>query len=231
MNKIAIVTGASRGIGFETSIALASGGHQVIAVARSKESLEDLKQNHPEKIDILPADLTKEEDLSRLSEIISGKYTTIDILINNAGALVNKPFLKLEREDWEKMINVNLYIAVDLIRNLTPHFSDGAHILNISSMGGFQGSAKFPGLSAYSVAKGALSILSECLAVELGSRNIHSNALCLGAVQTEMLQEAFPGFEAPVRAEEMGGYIADFALNGNAFYNGQVLPVTIGNPE
>lgn len=231
MKKVAIVTGASRGIGYETTIALASKGHQVVATARSEKPLEKLKQTHPEQIGIFPTDLTKQKEVSLLSENIGEKHSSVDILINNAGALVNKPFMELDREDWEKMMEVNLYTAVDLIKSLVPFFSDGAHILNISSMGGFQGSSKFPGLSAYSVAKGALSILSECLAIELGSKNIHSNALCLGAVQTEMLQEAFPGFKAPVSAKEMGAYIADFALNGNNFYNGQVLPVTIGNPE
>lgn len=231
MTKTAIVTGASRGIGYDTAIALASKGHNVIGVARSRKALERLQQTHPEQIEILPTDLTVQQELNRLTTTISENYESIDILINNAGALINKPFLELTKENWEKMINVNLLTAVDLTRNFIPHFSNEAHILNISSMGGFQGSSKFPGLSAYSVAKGALSILSECLAVELASRNIHSNALCLGAVQTEMLEEAFPGFEAPVSAKEMGTYIADFALNGAKFYNGQVLPVTIGNPE
>lgn len=231
MNKTTIITGASRGIGYETASALASKGHTVLGVARSRESLEQLQQSHPDQIEVIPADLTDQKDLKRLAELIAKKQMSVDVLINNAGALINKPFTKLSRKDWDKMIQVNLMTAVDLIRNLLPHFSDEAHILNISSMGGFQGSSKFPGLSAYSVAKGALSILSECLAVELGSRNIRSNALCLGAVQTEMLEEAFPGFEAPVSAEKMGTYIADFALNGKDFYNGQVLPVTLGNPE
>jgi NAD(P)-dependent dehydrogenase (short-subunit alcohol dehydrogenase family) len=98
-------------------------------------------------------------------------------------------------------------------------------------MGGFQGSAKFPGLAAYSVSKGALSILTECLSVELSDKNIKANALCLGAVQTEMLEEAFPGIEAPLSAKEMGNYISNFAIEGSAFYNGKILPVALEDPE
>jgi NAD(P)-dependent dehydrogenase (short-subunit alcohol dehydrogenase family) len=110
-------------------------------------------------------------------------------------------------------------------------FNNPSHIVNISSMGGFQGSAKFPGLSAYSVSKGALSILTEALSTEFASKDIRVNALCLGAVQTEMFEEAFPGFKAPLSAEEMGHYIADFALTAHRFYNGKILPVSLEDPD
>lgn len=231
MSKTIIVTGASRGIGLETSKALADAGHDVIAVARSEEPLNRLRESKPQHIEAIPVDLTESIEVDQLVQSISEHYKSVDILINNAGALVNKPFLDLSKNEWQKMLNVNLFTAVELVKKITPLFSYEAHIVNISSMGGFQGSAKFPGLSAYSVAKGALSILSECLAVELSDKNIHSNALCLGAVKTEMLEEAFPGFEPRVNPEEMGAYIARFALEGNKFYNGRVLPVTLGDPE
>lgn len=231
MPKTAIVTGASRGIGYEISTALAEEGQQVIAVARSKELLESLQETYPDNIKTIPTDLTDSEELSNLIDEISQQKSAIGILVNNAGALINKPFDKLDKEDWQHMLNVNLITAVELIRSLLPFFAEESHIVNISSMGGFQGSAKFPGLSAYSVAKGALSILSECLAAEFTERKIIVNALCLGAVQTEMLEQAFPGFKAPVNAREMGSYIANFALEGSNFYNGQVLPVTLSNPE
>ena len=231
MSKTIIVTGASRGIGYETATALADQGHRVVAVARSVKKLQKLSGAYPELIQACPCDLTVDEDINKLSELISRDYTALDILINNAGALVNKPFDELEKKDWEHMISVNLMTAVQLTRKLLPHFASGSHILNISSMGGFQGSDKFPGLSAYSVAKGALSILGECLSIELADRDISSNTLCLGAVQTEMLEQAFPGFNAPVTAKEMGSYIANFALEGATFYNGQTLPVTLSSPE
>ena len=98
--------------------------------------------------------------------------------------------------------------------------------MHITSMGGVQGSSKFPGLSLYSAAKGAVSIFTESLSTEWVDRGIAVNALALGAVQTEMLDEAFPGLEAPVQPAEMGGYDADFCLKGHRLFNGKILQVT-----
>lgn len=97
-------------------------------------------------------------------------------------------------------------------------------------MGAFQGSAKFAGLSAYSASKAALHTLTECLALELADRQIKVNCLALGSAQTEMLEQAFPGYQSPVMAFEMGKYIADFALTGHRFFNGKILPVAVTTP-
>ncbi|MDZ7692542.1 MAG: SDR family oxidoreductase [Balneolaceae bacterium] len=129
------------------------------------------------------------------------------------------------------MMEANLYSAIRLTKALLSFFSDEAHIVNISSMGGYQGSAKFPGLSAYSVSKGTLVTLTECLTAELAEHHIKVNALCLGAVETEMFNNAFPGFDAPLKAEEMGTYLADFAVNGSTYYNGKILPVALADPS
>lgn len=107
---------------------------------------------------------------------------------------------------------------------------EGGHIVNISSMGGFQGSVKFPGLSAYSASKGALAILTECLAEELKDKNIKVNCLALGSSQTEMFEAAFPGMQAGTLAFEMGRYVADFALNGSKYFNGKIIPVSNTTP-
>lgn len=230
MSKTAIVTGASRGIGYELSKALAEEGHHVLAVARSAGSLEKLQAHEPKHIDIMPLDLTNADSIGKLKKEAENLCGKVDILVNNAGALVNKPFEDLNRKDWQHLLEVNLMAPVELVKSLLPLFSGDAHIVNISSMGGYQGSSKFPGLSAYSVAKGGLSILGECLAAEFTDRGIRVNTLCLGAVQTEMFEEAFPGFEAPVDSSEMGTYVAQFALEGSRFYNGQILPVTLGDP-
>jgi NAD(P)-dependent dehydrogenase (short-subunit alcohol dehydrogenase family) len=104
------------------------------------------------------------------------------------------------------------------------------HIVNIGSMGGYQGSVKFPGLSAYSASKAALHTLTECLALELNDLEIKVNCLAIGSAQTEMLETAFPGYQSPVMAFEMGKYIADFAITGHRFYNGKVLPVASTTP-
>ncbi|MCW9706160.1 SDR family NAD(P)-dependent oxidoreductase [Fodinibius salsisoli] len=231
MSKTAIVTGASRGIGYEICKKLAEKNHQVIAVARSQEPLNNLAEAYPQFIEAYPTDLTQEDAVSRFIQSVASTYDGIDILINNAGALIAKPFKELSLDDWRSQIESNLISAVNITKQLLSHFNTSAHIVNISSMGGYQGSAKFPGLSAYSVSKGALSILTESLAVELSEQALSVNALCLGAVQTEMLEQAFPGIQAPVSPKEMGAYIADFALTGSTFYNGKVLPVALDDPE
>jgi NAD(P)-dependent dehydrogenase (short-subunit alcohol dehydrogenase family) len=152
-------------------------------------------------------------------------------LINNAGLLINKPFRELSPEDWQAMFAVNVFGVAEMIRALLPVFTnDGGHILNVGSMGGFQGSAKFPGLSAYSASKAALASLTECLAEELKNDKIAVNCLALGAVQTEMLETAFPGFQAPVSSEEMGRLLAWFIRQGHTFFNGKVLPVSVSTP-
>lgn len=231
MSKVAVVTGASRGIGYETCKKLAENDHHAVAVARSADSLHLLQEFRSEYIHALPADLTEEKAIDSLVDTVDEHFEGVDILINNAGALINKKFSDLSLDDWRSQIESNLISAVHITKKLLPYFNEDAHIVNISSMGGFQGSAKFPGLTAYSVSKGALSILTECLATELKEQNIRANALCLGAVQTDMLEEAFPGIEAPVSPEEMGAYIADFALSASRFYNGKILPVALEDPE
>ena len=229
MPKTAIITGASRGIGREIAVALADQGHQVIAIARSEEKLNKLHQAYPRNIQVARVDLTQETELNQFTKSISEK--PIDILINNAGSLINKAFSELSPEDWQHMLDANLMSAINTTKAILPLLNAQSHIVNISSMGGFQGSSKFPGLTAYSVAKGALSILSECLAAEFADRQVAVNALCLGSVQTEMFNRAFPGFDAATQPEEMGTYIADFALNGLNFYNGKVLPVALNDPS
>lgn len=230
MSKIAVVTGASRGIGKKICKKLAEGGHHVVAVARSEQPLNKLANSYP-NISAIPTDLTNQMDVEKLIKLLQNEFINVDILINNAGALINKSFKELTLDDWRSQLESNLISAVHITQKMFPLFSNEAHIVNISSMGGFQGSAKFPGLAAYSVSKGALSILTECLSVEFSDKNIRANALCLGAVQTDMFAEAFPGMEAPVSANKMGNYIADFAVNASALYNGKILPVSLDDPE
>jgi NAD(P)-dependent dehydrogenase (short-subunit alcohol dehydrogenase family) len=125
---------------------------------------------------------------------------------------------------------VNVIGVMQTIQACLPKFSPGSHIVNISSMGGFQGSAKFPGLSAYSTSKAAVVSLTELLAEELKESGIKINCLCLGAVQTEMLETAFPGYQAPLQPAEMAEFICDFALTAHRFMNGRIVPVSLTTP-
>ena len=161
---------------------------------------------------------------------IESCFQHVDILINNAGALVAKPFTEINSEELERIYHVNVLSVFKLTQELIPKFSNNAHIVNISSVGGVQGSVKFSGLSAYSSSKAALLALTECLAEEYKETDLTFNCLALGAVQTEMLEEAFPGYQAPTSANDMATYIFDFSINGQNFYKGKVLNISKSTP-
>ncbi|MCA9522526.1 MAG: SDR family oxidoreductase [Myxococcales bacterium] len=230
-----VITGASSGIGRETAKRLVAGGHRVLAVARRRDRLEQLRSDCAAlsgEIFVESCDLTSPTLAEQLLPRMLGTLKRVDVLINNAGAIVNRPFAELSDDDWALMWKINVMAPVHLIRAFLPHMGrDGVgHVVNLSSMGGVQGSVKFPGLSAYSSAKAALAALTECLAVELVERSVHVNCVALGAVQTEMLESAFPGYEAPLSAEEFAVFLADFAIGGHRFCNGTILPMALSTP-
>jgi NAD(P)-dependent dehydrogenase (short-subunit alcohol dehydrogenase family) len=230
-----IITGASSGVGFEAVLELAlTTEHEIIALARSEDKLRRLYeiatglnpdcQLYPAKFDIV------HDDYASLVSFVKDRIGHVDVLINNAGQLQNKPFEETSQLDFAEMLQSNLLGHVKMIQHMLPMLAEGAHVVNIGSMGGFTGSVKFPGLSAYSASKAALHALTESLAVEYASRGIRFNCLALGSAQTEMLERAFPDYQSPVMAFEMGKFIADFALTGGKFFNGKVLPVAVTTP-
>lgn len=221
-----VVSGAGKGIGLELVKVFIENEHNTVAISRNISNLEKINSKflNPVSFDLIS------DDYNKLASIINSTLSNVDILINNAGLLVNKPFQDLTDDDFDNVFNTNVKAAFKLTQLLFPVFNEESHIVNISSIGGVQGSSKFPGLSLYSASKGAISILTECLAEELKESKISVNALALGAVQTEMLAEAFPGYKAPLSASDMAHYIYDFALTGNKYYNGKILPVSISTP-
>ncbi|HNR42392.1 MAG TPA: SDR family oxidoreductase, partial [Bacteroidales bacterium] len=161
---------------------------------------------------------------------ILSRFSRIDILINCAGSLTVKDFMDITDSEARMMMEINFFGPAALIKLVVPLMGEGSHIVNISSMGGFQGSSKYRGLSYYSASKASIACLTECLASELSGSGISVNCLALGAVQTEMFGTAFPGMNAPVMPEQMAGFIAYFAVSGNKFFNGKILPVAIADP-
>ncbi len=240
-----VVTGASGGIGFQTAIYLAGKEHNhIFAVSRSKDGLAELK-NQFEKLEgrgrltTVQGDVSKPDFLHDLVGVINKSVDSIQGIINNAGVLCYKSFEELSDEDWMTTYEVNVFAPVRLIRTLMPFLKAGdlmngshfrSHIVNIGSIGGVMGSVKFAGLSAYSSSKGALSVLSECLAEELSEFGVAVNCLALGSVETEMFKSAFPSFTASMKPDQMARYIGDFVENGFCYYNGKVLPVSFSTP-
>ncbi len=221
-----IITGSSRGIGFELAKLFADEGHQVLALSRNSKPISDL---HHTNISSFPFDLSKESDLEKLNDFLKG-WKTVDVLINNAGKLLNKPFLDTSASEFEAVYHVNVFGVARITQAVLPKMQKGGHVVTISSMGGVQGSVKFPGLSAYSSSKAAVITLTELWAEEYKETGPSFNVLALGAVQTEMLEEAFPGYQAPTTALEMAEYIKGFALTGNKMYNGKLLQVSSSTP-
>lgn len=222
-----IITGSSRGIGFEMAQLFADAGHSVLALSRNVTPITEL--NH-KNIQGFSFDLAQPSDLEKLEKFVKAEWKHIDILINNAGKLVNKPFLETSMEELKAVYEVNVFGVAAVTKVVLPFMSKEGHVVTVSSMGGVQGSAKFPGLSAYSSSKGAVITMTELWAEEFKETGPSFNVLALGAVQTEMLAEAFPGYQAPVTALQMAAYIMNFALTGQALYNGKVLQVSSSTP-
>lgn len=226
MMKKIIITGTSRGIGYELALNFAEAGHNVLAISRKmpKELLD-----HP-NITCLAADISEGAGAESIKNFMESTWHHADVIIHNAGALILKPFEQITAEEFEYIYKVNVFGVAALNRAVLPYMQKGGHVVTISSMGGVQGTVKFAGLSAYSSSKGAVTTLSELLAEEYKEQGIAFNVLALGAVNTEMLREAFPGYEAPLSPEEMADYIYNFALTGNKYYNGKVLQVSSSTP-
>ena len=199
----------------------------MLALSRNEQPVIDLNLQN---VTSFSFDLGKEDDYHKVEDFIKANWQQVDVLINNAGALLNKPFVETSISDFEYVYKTNVFGVAEMTRVVIPFMAKESHVVTVSSMGGVQGSMKFPGLAAYSSSKGAVITLTELLAEEFKETGPSFNVLALGAVQTEMLEEAFPGYIAPTTAKEMADYIADFSLNGQKYYNGKMLQVSNSTP-
>jgi short-subunit dehydrogenase len=202
----------------------------VYGISRNSEKLESLKSSLtcPANFNYLTKDVVNLNQ-NDINDFI--KDSKVDVLVNNAGHLINKPFSEIKYDEYRELMDVNFWGAFNLSQLLVKKLSNAnGQIINISSMGGINYTSKFPGLSLYSSSKAALSVFTECLAVELQSEQIKVNALALGAVETEMLNNAFPGYVADTKAHEMASFIVEFAKSASNIINGQVIRVSKSNP-
>ena len=225
MSKTIIVTGASRGIGHEIVKIAEKKGHRVYSISRNIKALKDYSFKYPRQVD-----LANEDSIDKFSSEVKNDGVKVDALINNAGAFLNKPFEKISKKEFEYIFQVNVFGLSSITRKVLPIIDSKGHVVNITSMGGINGAAKFTGLSAYSSSKGAVNILTELLAEEYKEKGPSFNALAFGAVQTEMLEEAFPGLKAPISAKEIADFILDFSLQGQKYFNGKIIPVSSTTP-
>ena len=235
---VILLTGASRGIGASLARTFTQSGHTVVLVSRNRPAIESLAlicNSDAGKIlaHAIPFDLSDLSELeSEFTSTLKSRVNQIDALLNNAGQLIRKPFEQIGIRDARMLFEVNFFVPAQLIRICIPLMAASSlrHVVNISSMAGFQGSSKFSGLSYYSASKAALASLTECLATELAASGIKVNALALGSVQTEMLGEAFPDYKAPLEPVQMAEFIKWFTLQGSTYFNGKILPVSVTTP-
>lgn len=185
MSKIIIVTGASRGIGREIAKSLAKKGNKVIANYNKSEEQAKSLQEENENIDIFKADVSKREEVKHMVEYTINKYGKIDVLINNAGIAESKIFTDVTDEEWQKVINNNLYstfcVTQEVLYNMI-HNKKGC-IINISSVWGMVGASCE---TVYSIAKAGIDCMTKSLAKELGPSNIRVNSIAPGIIDTDM---------------------------------------------
>lgn len=225
--KNVIITGTSRGIGLALVQYFSDKGHNVLALSRSPEKITSLKLANTHA---MAFDITQAEAHQSVLDYVQENWKRVDVLLHNSGAIINKPFSQISTEEFRYVYEVNVIGVAAFTKTLLSVLTKQSHVVCVSSMGGIQGSMKFPGLSAYSTSKAAVLSLVELLAEEYKESGPSFNGLALGAVQTEMLEEAFPGYKAPLSPEEMASYIADFSLTGAKFYNGKILQVSSTTP-
>jgi 3-oxoacyl-[acyl-carrier protein] reductase len=236
-----VITGVSRGIGFHLAKEfLKDSEHKVYGISRDTKKMEDLKNESSGNFMSIGCDITDNNSLKTAAyEIEKTSDGKLDILINNAGLLINKSFTELTNENWKEIYDVNVFGLVGIIKMLLPQLKNGllnpaekikSHIVNISSMGGVQGSMKFNGLSAYSSSKGALITIGECIAQELNPMGIRVNTIALGSVETEMFATAFPGMKAATTPGDIALWIKEFAITGFRFFNGKVMMMSTNTP-
>ena len=230
MSKNVLITGAASGIGLHIAEQLARAGHSIIVTDLNEKVAQQAAQKIVNQGGTARGYALNVADSQAIEDFFSTFTQPVDVLINNAGALLNKPFTETSMQDFEYVYKTNVFGVAELTRLVLPKMGKNGHVVTISSMGGVQGSTKFPGLSAYSSSKGALSILSECLAKDFEQDDISVNCLALGAVNTDMLKQAFPDYQAETEPDQMAGFISNFALKNNTVMNGVTQIVSVSNP-
>lgn len=223
--EIAIVTGASSGIGRATALRLADAGALVALFARSEGALEELAASRPGRMIAVPGDASREDDIVRLVSETTSAFGPCSILVNNAGHIEPRRVEEMTTAEWDVHFAVNVRAAFVASRLVLSGMRTGRHgaIVNVASISGVPGPQKFPGFAAYCAAKAALISFSEALSVEVRDDGIRVNAISPGSVDTPMLRRVAPALETNVTPEQMAELIAFLASDRSRAINGQNL--------
>jgi 3-oxoacyl-[acyl-carrier protein] reductase len=226
-HRIAVVTGASSGIGAACAAKLAERGARVAVFARSLEVLRALAARHEDRMLAVAGDVADEAAVSRLFEETEARFGACDLLVNNAGMIDPKPLTETSADDWDRMFAVNVRGAFLCARRaLPPMLAKGSGtIVNVASISGVAGPEKFPGWVSYCASKAAVISMAEALAVELKGRGVRVNAVSPGSVDTKMWAEASGGAPADMTPEEVAETILFLASDASRPINGQNVHV------
>src|SRR5690554_2015200 len=225
------ITGSGGGLGYELIHAFLVGTDlHVAAVTRDGKALrQKLKSVEGyDRISIIEADITTDKGRKAIYHALND-LPELGYFIHNAGVLVFKPFKEITESELTAVYNVNVFAPFLLTQKLLP-LMRRTHIINISSIGGVEGSMKFAGLSVYSSSKAALNCLTEMWSEEFKDTDNVFNCLALGSVETEMFKTAFPGVSAASGVGNLARYIVSFALQAPSVMRGKIIPLSISNP-
>lgn len=225
--RVAIVTGASSGIGRSVAEKLVERGARVAIFARSADKLAQIAAPHGERMLAVTGDVADLAAIERLFAATESRFGHCDILINNAGMIDPAPLADTTLEQWERMFAVNVRGVFLACRRALPSMLErrrGA-IVNVSSISGVVGPEKFPGWVSYCASKGAVISLTDALAVEVKDAGVRVNCVSPGSVDTEMWAEASGGAPASMTAEEVAETILFLASERSRPMNGQNLHV------
>jgi NAD(P)-dependent dehydrogenase (short-subunit alcohol dehydrogenase family) len=226
--EVAVVTGAGSGIGRATALHLAGLGIRVIAVGRTRRTLDDTAQAAatPGSIVPLAADIRREEDVARIADA-AGAQGTLRGWVNNAAVVEPTPFADLDAERWDAVLDVDLRGTFLCCRAAFTRMAagGGGTIVNIGSLSGVPHVEKFPGLAAYNVAKAGVVALTEAVALEGRPHGVRCIALSPGAVDTAMLRRAAPHLRPGVTPDDVAAIIAFLLSDAAAPLSGVNIPM------
>jgi NAD(P)-dependent dehydrogenase (short-subunit alcohol dehydrogenase family) len=225
--RVAVVTGASSGIGLATAELLVARGARVAVFARTADRLEAFAARHRDRVIAVSGDVADERDIERLFAGVEKRFGDADVLVNCAGMIDPGRLVDVTPDRWDRMFAVNVRGTYLASRRALPKMlaRRSGSVVNVASISGVLGPEKFPGFVSYNASKAAVIALTEALAVEVRESGVRVNAVSPGSVDTKMWADASGGAKADMTPAEVAETILFLASDRSRPVNGQNLHV------